>query len=209
MVLAVLFVLIVLVVPMINVGPTLKSPLWQSASNARQILLAAMQMANDGVATAKTGGPNNPNLAWPGDLAKRTPNPVSTINDYFEILIKEGYLTPSDVIKITAAPGITPWNGVKRLDGNANIAFKIYRITEADGASNLFAATRNFTYGSPLSASQQPYQNKGFVVVQKNGSAITLSPDQAESLPLIGLLPGRQTFTDRPVEEANHTLIQK
>jgi hypothetical protein len=145
-VLAVLFVLIVLVVPMINVGPTLKSPLWQSASNARQILLAAMQMANDGVATAKTGGPNNPNLAWPGDLAKRTPNPVSTINDYFEILIKEGYLTPSDVIKITAAPGITPWNGVKKLDGNANIAFKIYRgasailcnISSKDGRVNDF-----------------------------------------------------------------------
>jgi prepilin-type N-terminal cleavage/methylation domain-containing protein len=209
-VIAIIAILAGLAVPAITAG-LFKGQITQTVNNARQLQLAGFQMANDGI----TSGDSR--LGWPGDLIKSggggaatpgsTSAPVLGLKSYITALQTNGYLKPTDVIKITIAPGITPWNGTAgSFDGNLNCAFKIYSVSASDGASNLFAATRNFTYGQPLSTTQVPYTTKGFVVVQVGGSAIALTQNQAQSNQIIGLLPGRQDLLTSPAEGQNPVL---
>src|SRR6058998_516584 len=73
-------------------------------NNARQLYLAAQQMALDGAANS------DPALAWPGDYASG----VATLADYCNILVTNDYLKPGDVQKLLNAPGtscvVTPGN---------------------------------------------------------------------------------------------------
>jgi type II secretory pathway pseudopilin PulG len=202
-VLTIATILVSLAVPAFTSNMCSLGPFTRTLNNARQLLLASSQMANDGVSTGDA------NLGWPGDLASKSIKPVTTASSYVQTLMKNGYLKPNDVIKITAAPGIPFWDGHGEFDDATHLAFKVYRVTKVDGDSAIFAATRNFTYGSRLSATQAPFQEKAFVVVQKGGSALILPQKEAKSFQLIGLLPGRQNVNDRPIEQSYDILIQK
>lgn len=199
--------LVIIVVLLSLAGPVpsghLKGQLVQTMNYGRQLQLAALQMANDGLAES------DPARGWPGDLAEATTNPAPSVSAYLTRLMDHDYLKPTDMIKVTAAPGITRWNGVGIINGDTNCAFKIYRATSGDGLSNLFCATKNFTYNADLDVNKDPYKDKGFVVIRKGGDGSIYKPKQSRSLETIGLLPGRTEFTSRNTEEPGDLLRQE
>jgi len=210
-VIAIIAILASLAIPAIT-SALIKGQLTQTASNGKQLYTAGLQMANDGVSSGDA------RLGWPGDLANLASTggggsnvtPVTTVTGYITALQTFGYLSAVDAGKILVAPGITAWNGTSLFSAQNNCAFKIYKTTSADSASNLFCATKNFTYGSPLSATTVPYNAKGFVLVKRDGGAIALNPNQATgNNQLLGLLPGRQSVLDNPVETAADILTQQ
>src|SRR5437763_5410643 len=64
-------------------------------NNARQLYLAAQQMALDGAANS------DPALGWPGDLGAG----VATLADYANVLVNNDYLKPGDLQKLLNGPG--------------------------------------------------------------------------------------------------------
>ena len=50
-------------------------------------------------------------------------------------------------------------------------ALKVYKIKESDGSNTIFAVTNNYNYGTALTATGNPYGDKGFVVIRKGGDA--------------------------------------
>ena len=193
-VISIIAILASLAVPAIT-GALVKGQLTQTMNNGRQVYLATFQMANDNLSTG------DPKLGWPGDLSQAAQNPVTTVKAFFERLMDYQYVNSSDVIKISNAPGVTTWDGsVGTFDGEKNCAFKIYQVTGGDGASNIFLATKNFTYNQDLDANKVPYKDKGFVVVRKGGDGAAYKPKQSKSVQTLGLLPGQTDFTTTPSE---------
>ncbi len=91
--------------------------------------------------------------------------------------------------------------------GTGKINGKIYKVTDGDGASTLFAATKNFEYNKKLDTNAPvPYKDKGFVVIRKGGDGAAYKKQQAESKETLGLLPGRKDFQDRPQEDSSDYL---
>jgi len=185
----------------------LRAQLAQTMSNGKQLYLSSFNMATD----AATQG--DANLGWPGDLAKETgPGKVTTVKGFIERLMDYNYLKSFDVGRVCAAPGIRPWDGAPgTFDGERNMAFKIYKVTDGDSSATLFAATKNFTYNKEIDASTtvDPYRDKAFVVIRKGGDALSYQPKQARSYQALGLLPGRHDFLDNPNESQNDYLSQQ
>ena len=200
-------------------GALTRGQLTQAVSNARQIYLSAFAMATDGTQTgdAKYG--------WPGDLAVSTDATVqiTTVPQFVQRLVDNDYLKPGD-LKVFATAGITPWNGryiapaspnspgtlQPPFDGNANCAFKIYKVKESDGANAIFLATKNFTYsGNPtvaISSNASPFGEKGFVIFHKGGDGAFYKRNQATSKNLLGVMPGA---TDTDTDELNTSILQQ
>ncbi len=195
-VIAIIAILASLAVPAIT-GALVKGQLTQTVNNGRQIFLAGFQMATDGTVQGDV------NLGWPGDLANRQgTGQISNVTQYMERLMKYDYLKASDVIKVAGAPGITPWDGTEGTFSGKNMAFKIYKATDGDGASTLFAATKNVEYNKALdNTASDPYKDKGFVIIRKGGDGAAYKKQQSQSYQTLGLLPGRKDFQDRPNED--------
>ncbi|HEY5991655.1 MAG TPA: prepilin-type N-terminal cleavage/methylation domain-containing protein, partial [Candidatus Udaeobacter sp.] len=86
-VIAIIAILAALAVPALT-SALAKAQMTGTMNNARQTYLAQFSMANDGAATGASG------LAWPGDLVTGgyLTLPGSTLVDYANILIANGYL---------------------------------------------------------------------------------------------------------------------
>lgn len=200
-------------------GAQTRAQLTQTLSNARQIYLSAFAMATDGTQTgdAKYG--------WPGDLALSNDATVqiTTVPQFVQRLVDNDYLKAGD-LKVFSTAGITPWNGryiapanpnspgtlQPPFDGNANCAFKIYKVKESDGANVIFLATKNFTYTAnptvAISAQTSPFGDKGFVVFHKGGDGAIFKRNQATSKAILGVMPGA---TDTDADELNTSILQQ
>ena len=151
-------------------------------------------MATDG-ATNK-----DPALAWPGDLKEK--GRIATLADYVNLLVRNDYLKATDLI-IFSGPGFKPYKGTLSSGSNRvlvpafteeNCAWKIYLVKDDNPADTLFLASKNYTYNRPLNdPNAKPFGDKGFMVFHKGGDGSVLKKVHAQTLPVVGKLPGDGT----------------
>jgi prepilin-type N-terminal cleavage/methylation domain-containing protein len=177
-VIAIIAILAALAVPALTSALN-KAQMTGTMNNARQLYLAQFQMATDGTATGDASS------AWPGDLFAGGYLPVgSTIVAYANVLLAKGYLKGGDVIKLLNAPSApfsaTVTVGPPETLSNAvqTSALRVYPVLDADPANAIFCVTHNYDYGTALAANTVPYSTKGFITMQKGGSAATYRSGQ-------------------------------
>ena len=176
-----LVVISIIVVLAAFAGPALfsalsKGQMTASVNNARQLYLAAQQMALDGATNSDS------TRTWPGDDATAT-----TLQAYCSRLVSNDYLKAGDLQKILSAPGAvctvssttagTPPVTTVTLSGTS--ALKVYPVKEIDSTNTIFAVTSNYSYDTALNPSTAPYGDKGFVVQRKGGDAALLKKNNA------------------------------
>ena len=200
-VLAVIAFLVSLAIPTVSSTPV-HGRLIMYMNNERQIHLAAMSMVMDGVTN------KDPSLGWPGDLKAK--GHIANLSDYVNLLVRNDYLKAGD-LKIFAGPEFNSYKGTLSSGSNGvlapafaeeNCAFKMYLVRDDDPSNTLFLATKNYTYNKPLNDPKaKPYGDKGFVVIRKGGDGSIYKKQQAQTLSMIGQLPGGGT-----VESAENCL---
>ena len=113
------------------------------------------------------------------------------------------YLKPGD-LKVFATAGITSYMPTAAMGSGTdakltpdftdkNSAYKVYLVHENDSANTLFLATKNYTYNTAFAETAttlKPFGDKGFVVLRKGGDASVLKKQQAQTVNLVGKLPG-------------------
>jgi prepilin-type N-terminal cleavage/methylation domain-containing protein len=176
-VISIIVVLASFAVPAVISGLT-KGQLVGTMNNARQMYLAAQQMALDGATNSDA------NLSWPGDYPA-TSN-VVTLQDYCNKLVQNDYLKPADLPKLLSAAGATctmtsstDANGVPTVTLTGKSGLKVYKVKDADSGNTIFAVTANYTYNAALNSATAPYGDKGFIVMHKGGDAISLKKNNA------------------------------
>jgi hypothetical protein len=164
-----------------------KGQLVQTLNDARQIQIATLRMATDAEVTPY------PKLGWPGDLPD-----VKTLSDFVERLVEYKYIDRRDIKSLFYAPGVKAYPGTGPF-APENSAFKIYKVTKADGPQVIFIATKNFTFGQALDPKAAPYGDKGAVIFRKGGEGVIINDQQAKnsSNGNLGLMPGA-TSKDSP-----------
>ena len=178
-VIAIIAILAALAVPALTSALT-KAQMTGTMNNMRQLYLAQFSMANDGAATGSSG------LAWPGDLVTATVlTPTSTLVDYANVLIANGYIRAGDALKLFNAPGAgftgTVASGPPEvLTGTGGTAaIKVYDVRDSDVANAIFCVSNNYVYDTELTAPSVPYGIKGFVTIKKGGDAAVFRAGQA------------------------------
>jgi prepilin-type N-terminal cleavage/methylation domain-containing protein len=178
-VIAIIAILAALAVPALTSALN-KAQMTGTMNNMRQLYLAQFSMSNDGAATGSSG------LAWPGDLSTTGILGVgTTLVDYANVLVGNGYIRGGDAIKLFNAPGAAftatvnsgPPESLSGPGGTASI--KVYNVLESDVANAIFCASNNYTYDSNLTAPSVPYGIKGFITVKKGGDAAIFRAGQA------------------------------
>jgi prepilin-type N-terminal cleavage/methylation domain-containing protein len=178
-VIAIIAILAALAVPALTSALN-KAQMTGTMNNMRQLYLAQFSMSNDGAATGASG------LAWPGDLAAGgTLGVGSTLVDYANVLIANGYIRGGDAIKLFNAPGAPftatvssgPPESITGTGGTASI--KVYDVLESDVANAIFCVSNNYVYSTNLAAPSVPYGIKGFITVKKGGDAAIFRSGQA------------------------------
>ncbi|MDD5349357.1 MAG: hypothetical protein PHQ12_04015 [Chthoniobacteraceae bacterium] len=164
-------------------------------NNARQIHLAAMSMATDGVEN------KDPGLGWPGDL--KANGRIATLSDYVNVLVRNDYLKLGD-LKVFSAAGINAYPGGTLTSGSNGVlspafteghsAFKVFLAKDKDPSNTVFLTSKNYTYDADLTdPNAKPFGDRGFVVLRKGGDASFYKKDQGRKLIMIGDLPGGGT----------------
>jgi prepilin-type N-terminal cleavage/methylation domain-containing protein len=178
-VIAIIAILAALAVPALTSALN-KAQMTGTMNNMRQLYLAQFSMSNDGAATGSSG------LAWPGDLV--TANVLgagTTLVDYANVLVGNGYLRGGDAIKLFNAPGApftaTVSSGPPEsiTGGPGTAAIKVYDVKDADVANAIFCVSHNYVYDTNLLAPSVPYGIKGFITVKKGGDAAIFRSGQA------------------------------
>ena len=173
-VISIIAVLAAFAVPALTSALT-KGQMTGTMNNARQLYLAAQQMALDGAANS------DPALTWPGDDAT-----ILTVSDYMLRLVANDYLKPGDVQKLMNGPGTNAtvtYNAgppVSIVMGGTTPALKIFRVTEANSSNCVFMESNNYTYDTTLAGvTTNPFGDKGFIVQRKGGDASILRKNNA------------------------------
>jgi prepilin-type N-terminal cleavage/methylation domain-containing protein len=204
-VIAIIAILAGFAVPAIS-GALDKAKLTQSSSNGRQLALAAADMALQNDASG------NPNCGWPGDLADREgEGKISGVKDYLQRMMDYTSLKLGDVKKLTTAPGMDSFDGtsIETFNAQKQCPYKFFKVTSADGGDAILLSTKNYKYNTDLSdPAAKPFGDKGFVVIQKLGSANAYKKQEAKAILRIGLLPGRKNTEDRPQEDQTDYLAE-
>jgi prepilin-type N-terminal cleavage/methylation domain-containing protein len=178
-VIAIIAILAALAVPALTSALN-KAQMTGTMNNMRQLYLAQFSMSNDGAATGSSG------LAWPGNLSAAGILGVgTTLVDYANVLIANGYIRGGDAIKLFNAPGASftatvnsgPPESLSGPGGTA--AIKVYDVLESDVANAIFCVSNNYTYDTDLTAPSVPYGIKGFITVKKGGDAAIFRSGQA------------------------------
>ena len=186
-VIAIIAILAALAVPALT-SALAKAQMTGTMNNERQLYLAQFSMSNDGAATG------NANLAWPGDLVTAgVLTNTSTVIDYANVLIANGYLRGGDIIKLFNAPGAsftatvnaatstTPEN-LTAATGTA--AIKVHGVGDAAVANAIFCTTLNYDYDLGIPGTQtNPYGAKGFITMKKGGDGAVFRSGQAVYTP--------------------------
>jgi type II secretory pathway pseudopilin PulG len=161
-ILAIVAVILVLAWPTINSALT-KRDLTRTTNNARELYLLAFRMATDGAAKFDS------NRAWPGDY------PATTLAEYCNKLVQNGYVKPADLQRLLSAPGAecaaTMSGPPATLMLSGKTALKLYKVKASDPSNTIFAASSNYIYDTALHSSAVPFGEAGFVAVRKNGDA--------------------------------------
>jgi prepilin-type N-terminal cleavage/methylation domain-containing protein len=178
-VIAIIAILAALAVPALTSALS-KAQMTGTMNNMRQLYLAQFSMANDGAATGSSG------LAWPGDLiTANVLTATSTVVDYANVLVANGYIRAGDAIKLFNAPGSGftavvasgPPESLTTPGGTASI--KVYDVLESDVSNAIFCVSHNYSYDTNLTAPSVPYGIKGFITVKKGGDAAIFRAGQA------------------------------
>jgi prepilin-type N-terminal cleavage/methylation domain-containing protein len=175
-VISIIVVLASFAVPAVISGLT-KGQMVGTLNNARQLFLAAQQMALDGT----TNG--DANLQWPGDYPAGT---INTLQDYVTKVVQGDYLKGSDLPKILSAPGATCTattttnNNITTVTLGGTSALKVYPVNDKNSSNTIFTATANYTYDTAFGAQPpNPYGDKGFIVIRKGGDGSVLKKSNA------------------------------
>jgi len=174
-VISIIAVLAAFAVPALTSALT-KGQMTGTMNNARQMYLAAQQMALDGAANS------DPALVWPGDDGT-----ILTVSDYMTRLVANDYLKPGDVQKLMNGPGtnatVTYNAGPPPtiVMGGATPALKIFKVTDANSSNVVFIESNNYTYDNVLPTNVNPFGDKGFIVQRKGGDASILRKNNAVS----------------------------
>src|SRR6266542_1254458 len=177
-VIAIIAILAALAVPALTSALT-KAQMTGTMNNARQLYIAQFQMSNDGAAQG------NAALSWPGDLVTAGYlTPTSTLIDYANILLANGYLKGADAIKLFNAPGSAFGATVSGTPEQLSVptgtaALKVYPVGEADPSNAIFCVSSNYVYDTALATTGVPYGVKGFISIQKGGNAVVFRQAQA------------------------------
>jgi prepilin-type N-terminal cleavage/methylation domain-containing protein len=174
-VISIIAILATFAVPAVTTALT-KGQMTGTMNNARQLYLAAFQMATDGAANS------DPNFSWPGDDSAIATS--SDLTAFAQKLVQNDYLKAGDLQKILSAPGATC---TATADGanppnvtlGGTSALKVYKVRDVDPASAIFVTTSNYIYNTVPTATAAPYADKGFVVVRKGGDASTFRKNQS------------------------------
>jgi len=190
-VIAIIGLLAALALPAIT-GALARAQLTGIVSNARQIHVAAQQMALDVITGASTVG-------WPGD--NNTPT-TGSAKVYLEQLKNGGYLAEAEVIKLVSGPGFpqaADWNALAA----TNIQFRIGNVTAGEDGTVMWLWTKNFNNSNDPIASTSLNTNvgpgkAGFVVLRKGGDGGVyqeriLSKTQDEKKQIMGKMPSSST----------------
>jgi len=162
-------------------------------NSGQNIHKAAFMMAQEAAIKQST------NYGWPGELKDN--GKISDISTYVNQLVRYGFL-PVGSLKIFATPGFIAYSGEVSGRGSntqlnppfnatTNCGFKIYLARELDDDNTLLLATKNYTYWQPLDPRRQPFGDKGFVVIRKDGSGAALNDAETED-DIVGILPGQR-----------------
>ncbi|HEX8678337.1 MAG TPA: type II secretion system protein, partial [Chthoniobacterales bacterium] len=182
-VISIIAILATLAVPAVTNALT-KGQMTGTMNNARQLYLAGFQMATDGAANS------DPNFAWPGDATTASGGggagtAITTLEQYCNQLVQNGYLQAGDLQKILNAPGAncavdsSTANGVTTVTLSGTSALKVYKVKDVNPANTIFSVTSNYVYNATPTATAAPYGDKGFVVMRKGGDASILRKNQA------------------------------
>lgn len=195
-VISIIAVLASLAVPAVT-NALVKGQLIQAMSNARQIQVATMSMANDGSTNSDS------TLAWPGDLKDNSIGSGS-VADFAARLAGYDYLKPGD-LKVFATVGMKAYtSGSATVSGSTatlsptfaanNSGFNVHCVRDNDASNVVFLTTKNYTYGTAItSGTLVPFGDKGFVVCRKGGDASIYKAPQATNKDLIGAITKGQT----------------
>jgi len=168
---ATIAILGILAVPLVK-SALLKLQIAQSRQNAGSIHLVTSDMAVDGE------NHKDSCLGWPGDL--KVKGRIATLGDFVNLMVRNGYLKPGD-LGIFSGPGYKPYRGTLTSGSNGvlvpaftdeNCAYKIYLVKDSDSSNTVFLMSKNGVFG-----------DKGFVVVDKGGSARFFTKAQNLQLP--------------------------
>jgi prepilin-type N-terminal cleavage/methylation domain-containing protein len=174
-VISIIAVLAAFAVPALTSALT-KGQMTGTMNNARQLYLAAQQMALDGAANS------DPNLTWPGDDVNAA---TLTLEQYCAELVNNDYLKPGDVQKLLSAPGAACGVTVGGAPPTQTLTFagisglKLYKVLDANSSHTVFAVTSNYTYDTALAPNGTPFGDKGFIVQRKGGDASILRKNNA------------------------------
>jgi prepilin-type N-terminal cleavage/methylation domain-containing protein len=156
-VISIIAILATLAVPAVF-GVMIKGQLIGTLSNARQLHLATQTMSLD---TFNAGGDG---MEWTYTSTSGTPTPAS-VQEYFDALTSNNYLSKQDLKKLLTAPGKGPGSA----DPSAsNSCFSFYPVQESSPNDQVLITTANWK-GKALQANVSPYSTKGFVYFQKGG----------------------------------------
>lgn len=161
-----------------------KAQMTSTLSNLRQIYTANFNAASDAITTGST------NFGWPGDLT----NSVTSVQTYVDMLVNNDYLKAQDAAKLFAAQGIRPGtvSGTNVVLTLANCAFSIYKVSDSDASTTLFATTKNYTYGTVLTTNL-PFKDSGFIAFRRGGDGQIFKKTQYNETNLIGAQPAITT----------------
>jgi len=173
-VISIIAVLAAFAVPALTSALT-KGQMTGTMNNARQLYLAAQQMALDGAANS------DPTLVWPGDDATLT-----SVSLYMTRLVANDYLKPGDVQKLMNGPGtnatVTYVAGPPATItmGGTTPALKIFKVTDSNSSNVVFIESNNYAYDTTLTGvTTNPFGDKGFIVQRKGGDASILRKNNA------------------------------
>jgi type II secretory pathway pseudopilin PulG len=208
-ILAVVAVIAVLAWPTIH-NALIKRDLTRTMTNARELYLVAFRMATDGAAKFDA------NRAWPGDTS-------TTLAEYCNKFVQNGYLKPADVERLLSAPEATCTASMSgppaTLQLSGKSALKLYKVKTSDPSNTIFAASTNYIYDTPLDPKTDPFGDAGFVVVRKSGDAGVYKKGQATPEGFeknvarfqteIGALPGAEMGVVAPGDAGTALTIPK
>jgi len=166
-VISIIAILASLAVPAVLSALT-RGQLTNTLNNARQIQLATQTAALDAFANNISG------IGWPGDAG------ITTVQAFATMLVSNDYLKGSEAAKLFAAPpGIQPGtftsNTITMTASNS--AFSVNPVRETTASDVFFLVTKNWVNGSLTT--NDPFGDKGFVVLRKGGDGSVLRRAQA------------------------------
>lgn len=173
-VISIIAILASLAIPAVT-SALVRGQMTQTLNNARQLHLATQTMSMD-TTTAGDG------VSW--TFSSTNPGTPLTVQGFSQALIDGRYLTAPDLRKIFSAPQVTP-AGTNFTA--TTIAFKIVATAENSPSDQPFVFTKNLTMGQPLSSTNLPYGDKGFILFRKGGDGgIFTRPQDATNTNIIG-----------------------